>query len=276
MTAPDAPRRAPFRVEVLTLFPELIESYCAATIIGRARQRGVLEIAVHDLRIGADDARRTVDDAPFGGGAGMVLMPEPVFAAVDRIGPTRPLYLLSPGGELFDQRFARRLAAGSGFSLLCGRYEGVDDRVARHLVDGEISIGDYVISGGELAALVVLEAACRLVPGALGNDGSVEEESFSDGLLEYPHYTRPADFRGYRIPEVLVSGDHGRVARWRHAAALARTLERRPDLITARGGLSEAEVRLLVEHGYPFVRPTIGPKAPMPSGPGPSRGVNEQ
>jgi len=240
------------RVAVFSIFPETIETYCRESIVGRAQRDGVFEVTVHDLRAGADDARRSVDDSPFGGGAGMVLAPEPVFNAVERADPPRPLLLMSPSGVPFDQRRARELASMPAFSLLCGRYEGVDDRVASHLVDGELSIGDYVLSGGELAALVVIEAVCRLVPGALGNEASVEEESFSDGLLEYPQYTRPADFRGLEVPEVLRSGDHQRVARWRHAEALHRTLERRPDLIARRGGLSEAEVRLLAEHGYPL------------------------
>ena len=256
MTGPEpstsGPVRPGLRVGVLSIFPEVIEAYCAQSIVGRAQREGVIEVAVFDLRAGADDPRRSVDDAPFGGGAGMVLAPEPLFNAVERSEPPRPIFLMSPSGARFDQHRARELAASGSFSLLCGRYEGVDERVASHLVDGELSIGDYVLSGGELAALVVVEAVCRLVPGALGNDASVEEESFSDGLLEYPQYTRPAEFRGLGVPEVLRSGDHERVARWRHAEALRRTLERRPDLIAARGGLSEAEVRLLAEHGYPL------------------------
>ncbi len=202
-----------------------------------------------------------MDDAPFGGGAGMVLAPEPVFGAVELADPPRPLYLLAPGGRRFDQSVAAelvglgRVAPGAGppaFSLLCGRYEGVDQRIADHLADGELSIGDFVLAGGELAALVVVEAAVRLVPGVLGNAASPGDESFTTGLLEYPQYTRPAVFRGWEVPEVLRGGDHGRVERWRRAAALWRTLERRPDLLDARGGLSADEVRLLREHGYPL------------------------
>ncbi len=185
----------------------------------------------------------------------MVLMPEPVFRAVEQVeqneGLPRPLLLLSPAGRRLDQGVVRELvASGSGFSLLCGRYEGVDQRVADHLVDGELSIGDVVLAGGEAAALVVLEATARLLPGVLGNAESAADESFSDGLLEYPHYTRPAEFRGWKVPEVLLSGDHGRVARWRRAQGLRRTLERRPDLIEARGGLRPDEVQLLADHGY--------------------------
>src|SRR5438067_8721210 len=184
------------------------------------------------------DPHRSVDDSPFGGGAGMVLMPEPIFACVEAIDPPRPLYLLGPGGRRFDQSVARELAATEGgFSLLCGRYEGVDARVRDHLVDGELSIGDYVLAGGEVAAMVVLEAVGRLVPGVMGNESSADEESFAGGLLEYPQYTRPAEFRGWTVPEVLRSGDHGRIAAWRRAQALARTLRDRPDLLDARGGL---------------------------------------
>ncbi len=162
----------------------------------------------------------------------------------------RPLYLLGPGGLRFDQAMARELAAGPGFSLLCGRYEGVDERVAEHLVDGELSIGDFVLAGGEAAAAVVVEAVARLVPGVMGNVASTDEESFTEGLLEYPQYTRPAEFRGWPVPEVLLSGHHSRVAEWRKASALARTLERRPDLIAARGGISAEEEALLAQWGF--------------------------
>lgn len=241
-------------VEILTLFPDAVEAYCEASILGRARRSGLLQLTVHDLRSAATDPHRSVDDAPFGGGAGMVLAPEPVFAAVEKIGPRRPLLLLSPAGRLFDQTFATELLAtgeapSGGFSLLCGRYEGVDQRIAEHLVDGEVSVGDFVLAGGELGALSIVEATARLLPGVLGNAESSGEESFSEDLLEYPHYTRPAEFRGWEVPEVLRSGDHGRVARWRRAQSIARTLERRPDLIARRGGLSEAERRLLAEFG---------------------------
>lgn len=240
-------------VAILTIFPEVVEAYCATSLLGRARRAGILQVQVHDLRAGADDPRRSVDDAPFGGGAGMVLAPEPLFRAVERFSPPRPLYLLSPAGRRFDQSVAAELAATTpAFSLLCGRYEGVDQRAVDHLVDGELSIGDFVLAGGELGALVVLEAVARLVPGVLGNEESAAEESFAEGLLEYPQYTRPASFRGHEVPEVLLSGDHGRVARWRRAESLRRTIERRPDLIAARGGLREDEVQLLVQHGYPL------------------------
>jgi tRNA (guanine37-N1)-methyltransferase len=237
------------RVDVFTIFPDMVEGFARHSLLGRARERGVLDVAVHDLRRWATGAHRSVDDAPFGGGAGMVLMPEPVFAAVEAVDPPRPLYLLGPGGRRLDQPLARDLAAGDGFSLLCGRYEGVDARVGDHLVDDELSIGDYVLAGGEVAALVVLEAVGRLVPGVMGNAASAGEESFSDGLLEHPHYTRPAVFRGWSVPEVLRSGDHARIARWRRTAALRRTLGSRPDLIDARGGLTDDERAALEEPG---------------------------
>ncbi len=243
------------RVDVFTIFPGYFDSPLAASLLGRARERGLLDIRLHDPRDWTSDRHRAVDDTPFGGGAGMVMMPEPLFAAVESVDPPRPLFLLSAAGRPFDQAVAGELAALEGFSLLCGRYEGVDQRVADHLCDGELSVGDYVLAGGEAAALVVIEAVARLVPGVVGNEVSTVHESFSDGLLEEPQYTRPADFRGWPVPEVLRGGDHGRIARWRRAAALARTLRSRPDLIEARGGLSEQEVQLLGDHGYPVASP---------------------
>ena len=237
------------RVDLFTIFPAMVEAWLGESLIGRARRSGLLDLRVHDLRSAATDPHRSVDDAPFGGGAGMVLACEPVFGAVEKVDPPRPLLLLSPGGRRFDQAIARELAGGAGFSLLCGRYEGVDHRVAEHLVDGELSVGDYVLAGGEVAALVVVEAVARLVPGVMGNEASATDESFTGGLLEYPQYTRPAVFRGWAVPEVLRSGDHGRVARWRRAQALARTLAQRPDLIEARGGLTDEDRRLLEEFG---------------------------
>lgn len=247
-------------IAVFTIFPEMVEHFCSQSLLGKARRAGVLTVRVVDLRRFADDPHRSVDDTPFGGGPGMVLAPGPVFAAVEGADPPapRPLYLLSPSGRRFDQQMARELAATQGFSLLCGRYEGVDQRIADHLVDGEVSIGDYVLAGGEVAAMVVIEAVARLVPGVMGNLASVEEESFADGLLEYPQYTRPYDFRGWTVPEVLRSGDHGRIARWRRAMAIRRTLERRPDLIAARGGLSDADRRLLAEFGLDYPAPSPG------------------
>lgn len=239
---------------MFTIFPGVVEHYGASSILGRARDAGLLDLRVHDLREGATDAHRSVDDAPFGGGAGMVLTPEPVFASVEAVaeaeGLPRPLILLSPSGRRFDQGVAVDLAGRTGgFSLLCGRYEGVDQRVADHLADDELSVGDFVLAGGELGALVVVESVTRLMPGVLGNDRSAADESFTAGLLEYPQFTRPASFRGWEVPDVLRSGDHGRIDRWRRARALVRTLVRRPDLIATRGGLTEAEVALLAEEG---------------------------
>jgi tRNA (guanine37-N1)-methyltransferase len=240
------------RIDVFTIFPDLVDGFAAGALLGRARRDGLLDLRVHDLRSAATDARRSVDDTPFGGGAGMVLAPGPIFGAVEAVDPPRPLYLLGPGGRRLDQAVVEELAAlgtspAGGFSLLCGRYEGVDQRVVDHLVDGELSVGDYVLAGGEAAALVVVEAVARLQPGVMGNLASAEEESFSAGLLEYPHYTRPARFRDWEVPPVLRTGDHGRVARWRHAMALRRTLEVRPDLVEGRGGLSPEEEGLLEE-----------------------------
>lgn len=238
------------RIDVFTIFPDLVEGFCSGSLLGRARHQGVLELRVHDLRSAATDPRRSVDDVPYGGGAGMVLAPGPIFGAVELVDPPRPLLLLGPGGRRLDQAVVEELASlgsspSGGFSLLCGRYEGVDQRVVDHLVDGELSIGDYVLAGGESAAVTVVEAVARLLPGVLGNEASAEEESFRSGLLEYPQYTRPAQFRGWTVPEVLRSGDHGRIARWRRAMALRRTLERRPDLVEARGGLDDEERHLL-------------------------------
>ena len=246
------------RIDVFTIFPGLVDGFAGESLLGKARERGVLDIRVHDLRDHTVDAHRSVDDTPFGGGAGMVLAPGPIFAAVEAVQPPRPLLLLGPGGRRFDQALAGELAAGDGFSLLCGRYEGVDARVQEQLCDGELSVGDYVLAGGEVAAMVVLEAVGRLVPGVMGNDESGTDESFADGLLEYPQYTRPADFRGWEVPEVLRSGDHARIARWRRAMALARTIDQRPDLIEARGGLTEEERGTLeAELGltYPLASP---------------------
>jgi tRNA (guanine37-N1)-methyltransferase len=219
------------RIDVFTIFPKLITDFCEESLLGRAQRNDLLHINAHDLRQGASDRHRTVDDAPFGGGAGMVLAPEPVFKAIEAVEAPRPLYLLSPGGRKFDQSFAQELSETGGFSLLCGRYEGVDQRITDHLCDGEISIGDFVLAGGEVAALTIIEATTRLIPGVMGNDKSAEDESFARGMLEYPHYTRPATFRGWDVPEVLQSGNHALIDEWRHAAAIRRTLQSRPELL---------------------------------------------
>lgn len=236
------------RIDVFTLFPGLVDGFCSDSLLGKARQNGLLDLRLHDPRAQTSDVHGTVDDAPFGGGAGMLMKPEPLFDAVEAADPPRPLYLLSPGGPRFDQPSAVELASTDGFSLLCGRYEGVDHRVREHLVDGELSVGDVVLNGGEIAACLVIEAVTRLLPGAMGNADSPVTESFGPtGLLEEPHYTRPASFRGWDVPEVLRGGDHGRVARWRHAQALHRTIAARPDLIDARGGITDDERALLEE-----------------------------
>ena len=238
------------KVDVFSIFPEMVTGYTNQSILGRSIESGILEVSVHDLRLATSDKHRTIDDPPFGGGAGMVLMPEPVFKAVEEVNPQRPLMLLGPSGRKFDQRLANELSDLEGFSLLCGRYEGVDERIRTDLCDDEISIGDFVLAGGELAALTVIETVARLQPGVLGNESSTKEESFSDGLLEYPQFTRPSNFRDLEVPEILLSGDHGKIERWRKAASLAKTLSLRPDLIETRGGLSEEDKKLLEEYGF--------------------------
>jgi tRNA (guanine37-N1)-methyltransferase len=236
------------RIDVFTIFPTLVDRFCSDSLLGKTRDSGLVDLRLHDPRDQTSDVHRTVDDAPFGGGAGMLMKPDPLFAAVEAADPPRPLFLLGPGGRRFDQPLARELSELDGFSLLCGRYEGVDHRVREHLVDGEISVGDVVLNGGEVAACLVIEAVTRLLPGAMGNSESPMTESFGpSGLLEEPHFTRPATFRGWDVPEILRSGDHGRIARWRHAQALHRTIADRPDLIEARGGITDDERALLEE-----------------------------
>jgi len=244
------------RIDIFSIFPEYLEGPLGVSLLGRARDAGLVDVRLHDPRDFTTDRHRSVDGAPAGGGPGMVMTPEPLFAAVEATEPPRPLYLLAASGRTLDHALAAELAEGGGFSLICGRYEGVDQRVADHLCDGELSIGDFVLNGGEAAALVVVEAVARLVPGVLGNETSVTEESFAAGLLEHPQYTRPGEFRGWRVPEVLRSGDHARIARWRRAQALRRTAERRPELL-AGGGLDDADRRLLGEFP-PDAAPTDG------------------
>ncbi len=225
------------RIDVITLFPELFEAPLRISLLGKAIAAGVIEVEVHDLRRWGIGRHRSVDDEPYGGGAGMVMRPEPIFAAVEAVSVgDAHVILLSPRGRVFDQARAQELARLPHLVLVCGRYEGVDERVAEHLADEELSIGDYVLAGGELAALVVIEATSRLVAGVVGNVESLENESHASGLLEYPHYTRPADFRGHRVPEVLLSGDHQAVAHWRAERSEEVTRERRPDLRRGAGG----------------------------------------
>ena len=236
------------RIDLFTIFPDELDAMCDLSVLGRARRAGLLDLRCQDLRMATTDVHRSVDDAPFGGGPGMILAPEPVFAAVEMVDPPRPLLLLDAGGHRFDQAAAAELAAGGGFSLLCGRYEGVDERIRAGLVDGSLSVGDVVLAGGEFAAMVVVEAVARLVPGVLGNADSSADESFASGLLEYPQWTRPASFRDLDVPEVLRSGDHERVARWRRAMALVRTARERPDLLANRG-IDDDDQALLDEFG---------------------------
>jgi tRNA (guanine37-N1)-methyltransferase len=232
------------KYQVVTLFPELMRAFAATSLIGRACDKGLLEIEVVDLREFTHDRHRSVDDTPYGGGSGMVMKPEPILEALDASPPCHRV-LLTPQGLPFDQRAARRLAGVERLLLFCGRYEGVDERV-RHRFDEQLSMGDFVIQGGEVAAMAVIEAVSRLVPGVLGNERSPLEESFTAGLLEYPQYTRPEVVEGAAVPEVLRSGDHGRVARWRRGQALLRTRELRPDLFE-RLELSDEDRRLLAE-----------------------------
>ena len=219
-------------IDILTLFPGMFEGPFRESIVARAIAAGVVRIDLHNLRDWTHDRHRTVDDKPFGGGAGMVLKPQPLFEAIESLrregGRT---ILLSPQGEVFSQRLAHELAQLPSLLLVCGHYEGVDERVREHAADQEISIGDYVLSGGELPAMVVADAVVRLLPGALGSPESAADESHAEGLLEYPHYTRPADFRGWTVPDVLLSGNHATIAAWRRAQSLARTAARRPDLL---------------------------------------------
>ncbi|MCK4362513.1 MAG: tRNA (guanosine(37)-N1)-methyltransferase TrmD [Dehalococcoidia bacterium] len=246
-------------IHILTLFPNMFTGPFSESIIKRAIDRGLVEIAIHNIRDYTADRHHVVDDSPYGGGPGMVLKPEPLFEAVAAIksewskcgesekGESElPVLLLTPQGRLFDQRAAEELAEYDELILICGHYEGVDERVREHLVTDEISIGDYILSGGELAAMVVVDAMVRQLPGALGSGESVGEDSHSSGLLEYPQYTRPQSFRGWEVPEVLLSGNHAAIARWRREQSLRRTIRRRPDLLE-RAALSDEERRLVAQ-----------------------------
>jgi len=226
------------RYDIVSVFPEAFEGIFSVGMVRKARQAGLVDIAVHNLRDYTTDKHRTVDDTPYGGGGGMVMKPEPLFRAVESIlslprlpAQDVPVVLLSPQGRLFTHEVARELVRYPRLVLLCGRYEGVDERVREHLATDEISIGDYVLSGGEIAAMAIVEATVRLIPGVLGDPGAPFEDSLAEGLLEYPHYTRPRDFRGHGVPEVLLCGDHAEIVRWRRQQALKRTLERRPELL---------------------------------------------
>lgn len=237
------------RFVVLTLFPAMIESYAADGVLGRAVERKQVQVDTIDIREHTDDRYRSVDDLPFGGGAGMVMKPEPIARAIEAAGPVARRVLLTPSGRKFEQRDAVAWSKLDSLLLLCGRYEGVDNRIREDFVDDAVSIGDYVLSGGELGALVVLDATMRLLPGVLGNAESLDHESYNDGLLEHPHYTRPAEWRGRPVPDVLLSGHHARVADWRRRESLRRTAEVRPDLLTA-ASLTPQDHDALLELGF--------------------------
>lgn len=226
---------AQIRFDVLTLFPEMFSGFLSTSIIGRAREKGLITVEVIDFRQFSTDKHRTVDDTPYGGGGGMVLKPEPIFRAVEHLladEPEKPpILLMSPQGERFTQRKAEELARYRRLVLICGHYEGYDERIRQYLATEELSIGDYVLTGGELPAMVMIDCISRLIPGVLGNESAAAEDSFSTGLLEYPQYTRPADFRGWKVPEVLLSGNHRKIEEWRRRESLRRTWERRPDLL---------------------------------------------
>lgn len=224
--------------EVFTLLPEVFPPYLDSSILQRARLRGLIDVRVHNIRDYTHDKHHITDDTPYGGGGGMVMKPDPIFEAVESVlGPLQdsppqvPVILLTPQGRVFTQRVAEELARYERIALLCGRYEGVDERIREHLVSDEISIGDYVLTGGELPALIVIDAVSRLLPGVLGDPDGAQDDSHSTGLLEYPHYTRPSIFRGWSVPEVLLSGDHAKIEKWRREQALSRTLNKRPDML---------------------------------------------
>jgi tRNA (guanine37-N1)-methyltransferase len=235
--------------EVFTLLPEVFPPYLESSILQRARQRGLIDVRVHNIRDYTHDRHHTTDDTPYGGGGGMVMKPEPVFEAVESVlgldpppaqPTTVPIILLTPQGRVFTQRVAEELTRFERVALLCGRYEGVDERIRDHLVTDEISVGDYVLTGGELPALIVIDAVSRLLPGVLGDPTGAEDDSHSMGLLEYPHYTKPPDFRGWKVPEVLQSGNHAKIEQWRREQALVRTYNRRPDMLE-KAELSEKD-----------------------------------
>ncbi len=222
------------RFDIFTLFPEVFTPYLQASILQRALSAQLVDVRLHNIRDFTSDKHHVCDDMPYGGGGGMVMKPGPIFSAIEGVlgaPPACPVILLSPQGRLFTQEVAQKLSQQPHLALLCGRYEGVDERVVEHLVSDEISIGDYVLSGGELPALVLIDAITRLIPGALGDPDGAWDDSHATGLLEYPHYTRPPEFRGWRVPTILLSGDHARIARWRRQQALLRTMQRRPDLL---------------------------------------------
>ena len=238
--------------EVFTLLPEVFPPYLESSILQRAHQRGLIDVHVHNIRQYTHDKHHTTDDTPYGGGGGMVMKPEPLFEAVESVlggspgqaQPPSPIILLTPQGRVFTQRVAEEFSRHERISLLCGRYEGVDERIREHLVTDEISVGDYVLTGGELPALLIIDAVSRLIPGVLGDPTGAEDDSHSMGLLEYPHYTKPPEFRGWKVPEVLLSGDHGKIETWRREQALLRTFKKRPDMLE-KAELSERDKKFV-------------------------------
>jgi tRNA (guanine37-N1)-methyltransferase len=237
------------RFDVFTLLPETLRPYLNASILEKAAARGLIEIHLHNIRDYTHDRHHTTDDTPYGGGGGMVVKPEPVFEAAETVlgnPPACPVILLTPQGRLFNQQIASELAAHPRIALISGRYEGFDERIREHLATDEISIGDYVLTGGELPALILIDALSRLVPGVLGDPTGAEDDSHASGLLEYPHYTRPPEFRGWRVPETLLSGDHGKIDRWRREQSLRRTLTKRPDMLK-NAELSESDKKFLAQ-----------------------------
>jgi len=235
------------RVDIFSLFPQVFNPYLEISILQRAIQNNLVEIHNHNIRDWASDRHHTTDDVPYGGGGGMVMKVDPVFAAVEDIlgkPPACPVILMTPQGRVFDQKMAYELSSKEHLAILCGRYEGIDERIREKLVTDEISVGDYVLTGGELPALTVLDAIVRLIPGALGDPDGAQEDSHASGLLEYPHYTRPPEFRGMQVPEVLLSGNHAEIARWRREQAIKRTLVRRPDLLE-KAQLSDKDIHYL-------------------------------
>lgn len=232
--------------DIFTLFPAMFQGPLTESMLKRAQERDLLRIALHNIRDATTDKHHVVDDYPYGGGAGMVMKPEPIFAAIESVYQGGPIILLTPQGRLFNQHIAQELAKESHITLLCGHYEGIDERICQHLVTDELSIGDYVLTGGELAAMVVIDAVSRLLPGVLADD-STHEESHSSNLLEYPQYTRPPEFRGWRIPDVLLSGHHEQIARWRRKESLRKTRQRRPDLFAKLDLSSKSDMKFLKE-----------------------------
>lgn len=240
------------RFDVFTLLPEVFTPYLQVSMLDKAASRGLIDVQLHNIRDYTRDKHHTTDDTPYGGGGGMVMKPEPIFEAVESVlgaPPSCPVILLTPQGRVFNQKIAQELAAHAHIALICGRYEGIDERIRENLVSDQISIGDYVLTGGELPAMILIDAISRLLPGVLGDPDGAADDSHASGLLEYPHYTRPPEFRGYDVPEVLLSGDHGKIAQWRREQALIRTLQHRPDLLE-HAPLTDTDKKFLKSLGY--------------------------